>query len=187
MNGTPGGDNFPTQGFVAPSGLISWWNFNEASGPAIDQASVNHGTLGSAVTRVSGTGVGGAVSLNGTTNAYVNVGPGAGNGFGVSSGITIEAVLLPTWSSSNSAVIFRKAIRPPAKYRQTVLANNPVAYWPLDEATTAISDSSGNAHNGTATVGVLLGQPSLVPTLPTNTAVRATGNEIGRASCRERV
>src|SRR2546421_3207024 len=163
MGGTPGGDNFPTQGFVAPSGLISWWNFNEASGPASDQASVNHGTLGSAVTRVSGTGVGGALSFNGTTNAYVNVGPGVGNGFGVSSGITIEAVLLPTWSSSNSAVIFRKAIRPPGKYRDTVLANNPVAYWPLDEGTTTINHGSGNGHNRTATLGVLLGQPRLVP------------------------
>src|SRR5258706_14203625 len=46
MGGTPGSDNFPAQGgFVAPAGLVSYWNFNEASGPAIDQASVNHGTL----------------------------------------------------------------------------------------------------------------------------------------------
>src|SRR3989449_1696726 len=117
MGGTPGTDNFPTQGFVAPSGLISYWNFNEASGPAIDQASVNHGTLGSGVTRATGGGVAGVLSFNGTSNAYVNVGPGSGNGFGVSSGITIEAVLVPGWNSSNAAVIFRKAIRPPGKYR----------------------------------------------------------------------
>src|SRR5207245_4152320 len=63
MGGTPGADNFPTQGFVAPTGLVSWWNFNEASGLAIDQSSVNHGTLGSGVTRVPGAGVGGGLSF----------------------------------------------------------------------------------------------------------------------------
>src|SRR5262245_40886612 len=110
IGGTPGSENFqqPT-GFVAPPGLVSYWNFNESSGTAaLDQAGQNHGTLGSGVARASSPGVVRSLSFNGTSNAYVNAGPGVGNNFSVSSGITLEAVLAPGWSGTNSAVIFRK-------------------------------------------------------------------------------
>src|SRR4051812_3939698 len=170
MGGTPGADNFP-QGFVAPAGLISYWNFNEGAGPALDSIGVNHGTLGSGVTRASGSGIGGALSFNGTSNAYVNVGPGAAKSFSVSGGITVEAVLQPGWNGSNSAVIFRKALRPPGVYRDRVLANNPLAYWRLNDSTLAtIADTTAKAHNGAASAGVLLSQPSLIPSDPGNNA-----------------
>ena len=86
---------------------------------------------------------------------------GNNNNFAVSNGITIEAMLSPGWSSTNSAVIFKKAPRRPGSYRDTVLTNNPVAYWRLGDTTTTILDTTPNARNGTATAGVLLSQPSL--------------------------
>ena len=47
------------------------------------------------------------------TALWGNVGPGNNNNFSASSGITIEAVLAPGWSTTNSAVIFKKAPRRP--------------------------------------------------------------------------
>jgi len=179
VGGTPRAQNFAQEtGFVAPPGLVSYWQFNETTGTAaLDQAGQNHGTLGSGVTHASGAGIGGALSFNGTTNAYVNVGPGSGNNFSVSDGLSIEAVLSPGWSGTNSAVIFRKAARRPGAYRDTVLTNQPIAYWRLNDSTTTIVDSTAGAHNGTATAGVLRNQPSLIPTDPANSAVRATGTD----------
>jgi hypothetical protein len=177
MGGTPGAANFPTAGFVPPTGLISYWNFNEPSGPnAADQAGQNHGTLGSAVTRVASS-TGGALSFNGTSNAYVNVGVGNNNSFAVASSITIEAVLRPGWNSTNPAVIFRKAPRRPGSYRDTVLGSQPLAYWRLGDSTTAIADSTANGRNGTATAGVQLNQPGLIPSDPANTAARFAGTD----------
>ena len=176
MGGTPGASNFaPTGGFTAPPGLVSYWHFNEPSGPNVgDQAGANHGTLGSGVSRV-GSSVGGALSFNGANNAFVNA--GAGSSFNVSNGITIEAILTPGWSSTNSAVIFRKAPQRPGNYRDSVLANNPIAYWRLGDATTAIADSGPNNRAGTATAGVQLNQPSLIASDPANTAARFTGTD----------
>jgi len=173
IGGTPGARNFVPPGvFVVPPGLVSYWHFNEPSGPNIgDQAGPNHGTLGSGVTRV----VSGALSFNGASNAFVNV--GAGSSFNVSNGITIEAVLMPGWSTTNSAVIFRKAPQRPGNYRDSVLANNPIAYWRLGDATTAIADSGPNNRAGTATTGVQLNQPSLIASDPGNTAARFTGTD----------
>jgi len=176
MGGSPGAQNFvPSGGFLAPPGLISYWNFNEPSGSSIgDQTTANPGTLGSGVSRLN-TPVGRALSFNGTTNAFANV--GAGGSFGVSGGITIEALLTPGWSTTNTAVIFRKAPRRPPAYSDAVLSNQPVAYWRLGDASTSIADSSGNSRIGAATAGVLLNQPSLIASDPANAAVRATGNE----------
>src|SRR6185436_6720558 len=92
-------------------------------------------------------------------------------------GITIEALLTPGWSTTNTAVIFRKAPRRPPAYSDAVLSNQPVAYWRLGDASTSIADSSGNSRIGAATAGVLLNQPSLIASDPANAAVRATGNE----------
>ena len=180
MGGTPGRSNFRQSGvFIPPAGLVSYWNFNEPSGAALlDQTGQNHGSLGSGASRASSAGVGGALVFNGTTNAFVNTGVGTGNNFSVSNGITIEAVLAPGWSSTNSAVIFRKAPRRPGNYRDTVLANQPLAYWRLNDLTTnSILDSTSNAHNGAASAAVQLNQPSLIPSDPANAAVRTTGPE----------
>ena len=178
MGGTPGAQNFvQTTGFIPPSGLVSYWNFNEASGSlALDAAGQNHGTLGSGVAHV-GSAVGGALSFNGTSNASVNVGLGNNNNFAASGGITIEAVLTPGWTGTNSAVIFKKAPRRPPSYTDAVMTNNPVAYWRLGDATTTIVDATVNGRNGTATAGVLLNQPSLIASDPGNGAIRVSGSE----------
>src|SRR4051812_8726851 len=73
MGGSPGRENFPS-GFIVPTGLVSYWNFNEATGPALDSIGVNHGTVGSGITRSSSAGIGGALSFSGVTNGFVNVG-----------------------------------------------------------------------------------------------------------------
>ena len=97
MGGTPGAQNFaPANVFVAPPGLVSYWSFNESGSTALDSAGQNHGTLGSGATRSAGQGISGAVSFNGTANAFVNVGPGVANNLAVSNGLTLEAVLQTT-------------------------------------------------------------------------------------------
>jgi hypothetical protein len=176
IGGTPGIQNFAqANGFVTPAGLVSYWNFNEASGALVlDSTGQNPGTLGTGVTHVASS-TGGALSFDGTSNAYVNVGLGANNSFAVTGGITLEAVITPGWSSTNSAVIFKKAPRRPASYRDTVMTNNPVAYWRLGDATTTIADSTVNARTGAATAGVLLNQPSLIASDSGNGAVRVGG------------
>ena len=175
--GTPGAVNFVVNtGFVAPAGLVSYWNFNETGATATDQAGQNHGALGAGATRAAG-GIGGGISFNGTSAASVNVGPGANNSFAVANGLTIEAVLQPNWNGTGSATIFRKASAQPTNYNGAVLASAPVAYWRLNDSTTAISDSTANARNGTATAGVQLSQPGLVPTDPSNNAIRVGGAE----------
>jgi len=178
MGGTPGVRNFaPTGVFVAPPGLVSYWSFNEPSGPNIgDQAGANSGTLGGGVSRAASS-LGGELSFNGTSSAFANV--GAGTSFNVSGGIAIEAVLKPGWSASstNSAVIFRKAPLRPTNYVGAVLASQPIAYWRLGDASTTIADSTANNRTGTATAGVQLNQPGLIASDPANGAARFTGTD----------
>jgi hypothetical protein len=48
-------------------------------------------------------------------------------------------------------------------YSQTVLVDNPIGYWRLDEtAGTTANDSSGNGRNGTYTGGFTLNQPGAI-------------------------
>src|SRR5213593_2714324 len=48
----------------------------------------------------------------------------------------------------------------PPSYRASVLADHPVAYWRLNEATGAVmADASGNGNDGTYAGAVTLGQP----------------------------
>ena len=176
IGGTPGAQNFTSAGgFAVPPGLVSYWNFNETAGTnASDQVGPNFGTLGSGVAHTNA-GIIRAFAFDGSSNAYVNVGAGVSNSFAVAGGITIETVLLPGWSGNGSAVIFRKAPRKPGSYRDAVLASQPLAYWRLGDTTTTMLDSTANAHNGTATAGMLLQQPGLIPTDPTNKAVSGSG------------
>lgn len=54
---------------------------------------------------------------------------------------------------------------PTADYRTTVLADSPVGYWKLDDATgTTAVDSSGNAHDGTYENSPTLGVSPLITT-----------------------
>ena len=79
---------------------MSFWNFDEASGNALDSVDSNDGTLGSAVVRVPGLVGSGALDFNRTANASVGVGPGSGGNFAVSS-ITVETLFkLPSdWAA----------------------------------------------------------------------------------------
>ena len=173
VGGTPGTENFPRQLNLSElPGLVSYWNFNSLGAGVIDQAGQNNGTVGPGVTP-GPAGAGTGLVFDGTTNAFVNV----GSSLSSTSSITIEAVLLPGWSGSGSAVIFHKGPpRPAASYVETVLTNGPLAYWRLGDTTTTIRDATANAHDGTATAGVTLKQPSLILTDTNDTAVRATGN-----------
>jgi hypothetical protein len=52
---------------------------------------------------------------------------------------------------------------PPATYPATVMADNPAAYWQLDETSgTVANDSSGNGSNGNYLAGVTLGSPGAI-------------------------
>jgi len=61
-------------------------------------------------------------------------------------------------------------------YAAAVLADTPLAYWKLDDATTAIADSSGNSRNGTATAGVTLGTAALVNDGAASRAITLSGS-----------
>ena len=47
IGGSPGAVNFPTGNqFTAPSGLVSYYDFDTLTGPAVDLADGNHGAFG---------------------------------------------------------------------------------------------------------------------------------------------
>jgi hypothetical protein len=147
LDGTPGGENFPTQQSVQlPNGVVSYWNFDEAFGPAIDRADSNDGLLAAGATRGPGLVGSGAVNFADSSAAYINVGAGNNNNFSVSTGVTVEAVLEPNWDSAGTATIFRKAPDTGAPL---------LSYWSFDEtngtpANANVLDSVGTNH-GTLT------------------------------------
>ncbi len=178
IGGTPGVQNFqPANVFVAPPGLVSYWDLNESGTAAIDTVGQNGGTLGAGATRAAGTGVGGAVTFDGTSSAYLNVGPGANNNLAVSNGLTIEALLRTTWSGNGTATIFRKAPARPTNYVGAVQASAPLSYWRLNDTTASIQDSMPGAHTGAATAGVQLNQPGLIASDAANNAIRVSGTD----------
>ena len=67
-------------------------------------------------------------------------------------------------------------------YAQAVLADAPAGYWRFGEASgTSLTDSSGNANNGTYLNGVALGAPGALLPADTNTAATYDGvNDSGR-------
>lgn len=105
-----------------PAGLISYWDFDEADGPeegftlnfAYDRVSGNHGRFQGAAGRTSGAGNGlinnGASSFDNSGGSTINVGPGVGNNFSTTTGITIEAMIVSHWSGlpGDYDEIFRK-------------------------------------------------------------------------------
>ncbi len=178
VGGTPGAINFqPANLFLAPAGLVSYWDFNEPGTAALDPAGQNTGALGSGATRATGAGVGGAVAFNGTSNAYVNFGPGANNNLSVTDGLTIEALLRTSWDGTGTATIFRKAPARPTNYVGAVQASAPLSYWRLNDSTASIQDSTAAGRVGAATAGVQLNQPGLLASDPSNNAIRVGGSE----------
>jgi hypothetical protein len=113
LNGTPGAHNFPDESGetpVGPQGLVSYWSFDDAGGTTADAIGGNNGTLGSTTARRAGFIGAGALSFDNSANAFVNVGAGAGNGFSVTTGIAIEALIVPQWgaAAADGDMIFRK-------------------------------------------------------------------------------
>ncbi|MDQ6672251.1 MAG: right-handed parallel beta-helix repeat-containing protein [Chloroflexota bacterium] len=71
-------------------------------------------------------------------------------------GILIGPITLNMFIGSTPAAA---ASVPAQSYKRTVLNDQPVAYWRLDEASgTTASDASGHGHNGTIGSGVDLGE-----------------------------
>ena len=142
--GTPGAGNFPdpTAPFVPPAGLVSWWRMEEASGTTTaDAVGDNTGTLGSGATRIAGLTGSGALNFDNTTAASVNVGTGAN--LAVTTGISIEAIIKPTWNGTGTDVILSR--------NNTSVPANLAAWYPFNEAasgTAAAGDAAGGP-NGT--------------------------------------
>ena len=64
----------------------------------------------------------------------------------------------------------------PPSYAATVLSDGPIAYWRLDDTTTATAkDASGNGHDGSYQGGVTLGVQGAIAGDP-DTAVQFDGN-----------
>jgi hypothetical protein len=62
-------------------------------------------------------------------------------------------------------------------YQDAVLADLPLAYWPLDESVGSNVDDVVNNHDGTATAGVQFAQDSLLSTVPLGHSLRTVGND----------
>lgn len=68
------------------------------------------------------------------------------------------AMLLSACAPSGDAT--QPTPTPTPGYRDSVLADHPVAFWPMDETSgTAMADASGNHNDGTYVGAVGLGQP----------------------------
>lgn len=152
QGGTPGEQNFATPGapFIPPSGLVSWWRMDEASGATTaDAVGGNTATLGSGPTRVAGLTGAGALNFNNTSADWINAGTGAN--FSVTGGLTIEAVIKSTWNGTGTDVLFSR--------NNTNIPASLAGYYPFNEAasgTTAAIDGAGIAN------GVLTGSATRV-------------------------
>lgn len=113
--------DLPDPGNLAglPTGLVSYWDFDEASGPvdgftlnsAYDRQSANDGKFLGSATRVPGFIGKGAVQFDNTVGSTVSVGNGGGTEFTVSTGVAIEALIQTNWDISGTDTheeIFRK-------------------------------------------------------------------------------
>ncbi|MEX2186749.1 MAG: LamG-like jellyroll fold domain-containing protein [Pirellulales bacterium] len=123
----------PPEEVNLPAAVVSYWNFDEVAGAAIDVADGNNGALGAAATRTSGLVGGGAIALVDDPASYVGVGAGTNDNFAVSTGVTVEAAIEPNWDGAGSATLFRKAENVGA----TLLS-----YWSFDESNGAPANSS---------------------------------------------
>jgi hypothetical protein len=100
-----------------PSGLVSFWDFDEASGPepgltldyAWDRRDGNHGSFFGTTARTTGIVGRGAAEYHNAAGEGVNVGAGVGNNFFTPNGITVEALFTTTWDGvSAQSEFFRK-------------------------------------------------------------------------------
>ncbi len=97
-----------------PAGLVAYWDFNETAGPvaegwakgsAFDRVGDKDGAFTGTSDRTAGLVGQGALQVNGTIGDGVNVGS---EGFETSTGITVEALIAPTWDGTTLDEILRK-------------------------------------------------------------------------------
>jgi hypothetical protein len=99
---------------TADGDLVSYWPFEEGtSEPGLitfDAEHENHGRLGPNVVRVPGLIGVSAVGFDNSSGSYVNAGPGVDDSFSTTTGISLEALIMPTWTGNNLDYdeIFRK-------------------------------------------------------------------------------
>ncbi len=167
--GTPGAANFPDPNapFIPPSGLVSWWRMDEASGATTaDSVGGNTGTLGAGATRVAGLTGTGALSFDNTTTAFVNAGAGAN--LAVTGGISIEAVIKPTWDGTGTDTVYGK--------NNAAVAGSLAAFYAFDEAasgTTPAIDATGGPS------GTFIGTATRAPGLAGSTGAARFNNTNG--------
>lgn len=76
------------------------------------------------------------------------------------------------------AAAWRRSSAVPLTLAEVILARSPRAYWPLADASgTVMTDVSGNGRHGTYGAGVVLAQPSLVPS-DSATSIRLPGTAV---------
>lgn len=77
------------------------------------------------------------------------------------------AMLALTSCASPEAAPPQPSATPIPSYRESVLADHPVAYWPMDEtAGTVMTDASGNGNNGAYSGNVSLAQAGPIKATP---------------------
>ncbi|MEX2186747.1 MAG: LamG domain-containing protein [Pirellulales bacterium] len=100
-----------------PAGLVSFWDFDEADGPvpgrtlnfAYDRAGgENHGSFVGTTERAPGLVGVGSARLHDAAGEGVNAGPGVGNNFSMTDGITVETLFVTSFDGSDQAEFFRK-------------------------------------------------------------------------------
>jgi PKD repeat protein len=95
------GDNVTIRAAVTDNSAVSYWQFDEPSGTvAIDTFGNNNGSIaiGAGVQRFGGLAGAGSLFFSNVPGQTVDVGNGAS--LAVSQGITVEALIRPTWSGS---------------------------------------------------------------------------------------
>lgn len=105
----------PDPGNLAPlpANLVSFWDFNEASGVqegrlldfAYDRAANRNGVFVGTATRTSGIVGNGAAQFNDANGDGVNVGR---DGFSFTDGVAVEAIFISSWAGNDQAEFFRK-------------------------------------------------------------------------------
>ena len=65
----------------------------------------------------------------------------------------------------------------PNTYAALVRADHPVAYWPMDDTSSTLTDATGNGNDGVYRSGVSYNQPSVLPGFPFDPSVGFSGGE----------
>src|SRR5262249_23631026 len=56
-------------------------------------------------------------------------------------------------------------------------ADHPIAYWPMDDSSSPLTDATGNGNNGVYGAGVSFNAPSVLPGFPSDPSVSFSGSQ----------